>query len=361
MMKKMIALLLTYVMLLSLTACSSGSKPESAPANNTQEENNTTKTEIPETDSSYSGTVMLYSSTGEDVIIALKEAFEDKYPNVKLDYYAATSGKCVTKLATEFQSGTVACDLAWLADPSAMIALKDDNHLIAYNSPFAEGIDEKFKDDENYYCGARLLLMGMTWSTLTSSEEEAPYNYDEVLNDAFKGQIVMTDPTGSGSTKALVYALTNNEKYGWEYFEKLKEMGAELRSSSGDTNNSVASGAYKVAFGVDYNTKNLMAEGSPLGWHDTKDIVAVPCPIAIPSGAPHQELAQLLYDFILDPDGGQKLLTEYNITPVVDGVALPESMMTATDIAKMALPIDWNDLAAVSNELLDKFDSIFKS
>ena len=33
----------------------------------------------------------------------------------------------------------------------------------------------------------------------------------------------MTDPTGSGSTKALVYALTNNSNYGWEYFEKLKE------------------------------------------------------------------------------------------------------------------------------------------
>lgn len=355
-MKKALTLLLTFAMVLSLAACgsSSGNSGSSTP---------TTDTSAPEVeaDTSYSGTVMLYSSTGEDVIIALKEAFEKKYPNVKLDYYAATSGKCVTKLATEFQSGTVACDLAWLADPSAMITLKAENHLEKYDSPFASDIDSKFKDADGYYCGARLLLMGMTWSTLTSSEEEAPYNYDEVLNDAFNKQIVMTDPTGSGSTKALVYALTNNENYGWEYFEELKERGAELRSSSGDTNNSVASGAYKVAFGVDYNTKNLMAEGSPLGWHDTKDIVAVPCPIAIPSGAPHQELAQLLYDFILDPDGGQRLLTQYNITPVVDGVELPDGMMKASSIAEQALPVDWENLAVVSNELLDKFDSIFKS
>ena len=65
---------------------------------------------------SYSGSVMIYSSAGEDVVLAIKEAFEAKYPTVKLDYYAATSGKCVTKLATEFQSGTVACDVFWPAD-----------------------------------------------------------------------------------------------------------------------------------------------------------------------------------------------------------------------------------------------------
>ncbi len=137
-------------------------------------------------------------------------------------------------------------------------------------------------------------------------------------------------------------------------------MGLELQSSSGSTNNAVAAGLYKIAFGVDYNTKNLMAEGSPIGWHDTKDIIAVPCPIAIPVGAPHEELAKLLYDFILDPNNGQKLLTQYNITPVVDGVKLPAGMLTATEIASKALPIDWIDLAKVSDKLLDQFDSYFK-
>ena len=112
-------------------------------------------------DASYSGKVMLYSSTGEDVVIALKNAFQAKYPNVKLDYYSATSGKCVTKLSTEFQSKSVTCDLAWLADPSAMINLKAGNHLVQYLSPFAAGVDPKFKDAEGYYTGARLLIMAL--------------------------------------------------------------------------------------------------------------------------------------------------------------------------------------------------------
>ena len=95
----------------------------------------------------------------------------------------------------------------------------------------------------------------------------------------------MTDPTGSGSTKALVYAMTRNPKYGWDYFKKLGEMGTELQSSSGATNHAVAAGSFKVAFGVDYNTKKLMGEGSPIGWHDTKDIVSVPFAFALLVGA----------------------------------------------------------------------------
>lgn len=348
MMKKLLTVVLALALALPLLA------------NGATEETKSTNTKGADVNASYKGTVMMYSSTGEDVIIALKKAFEAKYPNVKLDYYSATSGKCVTKLSTEFQSNSVTCDLAWLADPSAMIKLKEQNHLEQYVSPSAKGIDAKFKDADGYYTGARLLMMGITYSTTTCSDAEAPTNWDGVLADTFKKQIVLTDPTGSGSTKALVYALVHNDKYGWDYFKKLADMGAELQSSSGSTNNAIAAGSYKIAFGVDYNTKNLMAEGSPIGWHDTGDIVAVPCPIAIPTGAPHLELAKLLYDFILDPNGGQMLLTQYNITPVVDGVTLPKGMLTANAIAAKALPIDWQDLSKVSNALLDQFDSYFK-
>ena len=80
-MKKILALVLACMMLLSVSAFAEEKDP-----------------------ASYSGKVMMYSSAGEDIVLAIKEAFEAKYPNVTLDYYAATSGKCVTKLATEIQA-----------------------------------------------------------------------------------------------------------------------------------------------------------------------------------------------------------------------------------------------------------------
>ena len=308
-----------------------------------------------------SGSVMMYSSAGEDVVLAIKEAFEAKYPNVQLDFYAATSGKCVTKLATEFQSGTVACDVFWPADFSTTIGLKNNGQLEQYVSPFAESIDPQFKDPDGYFTGARMLVFGLTYSTIACTEDEIPDNYgDELLTENFYNQILLSDPSGSASTRALVYAFVNNEKYGWEFFEKLKANGAELESSSGAVNNKVASGSYKLAFGLDYTTRNLMASGSPLNYKDTTDMVAMAAPICIPVGAPNLELAKLLYDFILDPQGGQLILTQFNTTPVVSGVELPEGMLDSSFIAANCMPIDFADLAETSTELLDRFDGIFK-
>ena len=105
-MKKILAVILALALMLCCTAYACAEEPDPT---------------------SYSGNVMLYSSAGEDIVLALKEAFEEKYPNVTMDYYAATSGKCVTKLATEFQANAVACDVFWPADFSTTIAMSLQN------------------------------------------------------------------------------------------------------------------------------------------------------------------------------------------------------------------------------------------
>ena len=53
-----------------------------------------------------SGTVMLYSSLKEKQLVAVKEAFEAKYPGIVMDYYQAGTGKIKTKIATEQQAGS---------------------------------------------------------------------------------------------------------------------------------------------------------------------------------------------------------------------------------------------------------------
>ena len=93
--KRLVSITLATTMLLSLTACGSGNSggaagtaapaaPETAAAGS--EAGSEAGSQAAAGAEDYKGTVMLYSSTDEGVIIALKEAFEKKYPNVTLDY-----------------------------------------------------------------------------------------------------------------------------------------------------------------------------------------------------------------------------------------------------------------------------------
>lgn len=60
-----------------------------------------------------SGTVMLYSSLKEKQLVAVKEAFEAKYPGIVMDYYQAARARSRPRSQTEQQAGQVAADLLW--------------------------------------------------------------------------------------------------------------------------------------------------------------------------------------------------------------------------------------------------------
>ena len=176
-----------------------------------------------------SGTVMLYSSLKEKQLVAVKEAFEAKYPGIVMDYYQAGTGKIKTKIATEQQAGQVAADLLWVGDASDYLTFKEQGILEAYVSPESEKVPAAYKDEDDLYCGARLVVMGMAYNTQNVTEEEAPKHWKDLLNETFRDQIIMTDPTESGTTAYLVGALVNNEAYGWAFFEDLAAMHAQQR------------------------------------------------------------------------------------------------------------------------------------
>ena len=183
-MKKFFLLLAASAMLIGCT-----NKPASTSTTTTENTNSGGKSKV-----------MLYSSLKEQQLEALKEGFEAAHPEYSLDYYAAGTSKVATKIATEKQSGQIATDLVWIGDPSNYVTFKEQGILEAYESPEAAKIDEKFKDPEHFYTGARLVVMGLTTNTNTVPENEVPKTWKDLLKDDFKGQIVMTDQGESGTT-----------------------------------------------------------------------------------------------------------------------------------------------------------------
>ncbi len=305
------------------------------------------------------GTVMLYSSLKEKQLVAVKEAFQAKYPGIVMDYYQAGTGKIKTKIATEQQAGQVAADILWVGDSSDYLTFKEQGILAPYVSPEAATIADAYKDPDDLFCGARLVVMGLAYNTMNVSEGEIPAKWTDLLNETFRNQIIMTDPTESGTTAYLVGALVNNEKYGWDFFEKLAAMGTELDSGTSGTHNNVASGGYKVCIAVDYVTQTLESQGSPITFvYPAEDTIAISSPIALVKGCANEENGKLLYDFLLSAEG-QTVLMNNDCTPIRDDVS-KEGALVASEIAAIALTPDEAKLASEKQDTLDRFDQLFK-
>ena len=368
-MKKKLAVILASAMAVSLTACGGSKAPETtaaakteAPAADSKAEDKAEDTQAAGGDtqaaSEASGNVMLYSSMQEDQLMAIKEGFEKKYPNIKMDYYFAGTGKVITKIATEHQSGQVAADVIWVGDPSDYKGFKNEGILAKYSSPEASAIADKFIDSEGYYTGARMMNMSIGYNTSLVTEEEAPKSWNDLLDAKWNNQIVMTDPSSAGTTKYFVGALLSSPDYGEEYFQKLKDNGCELESGTTATHNQVAAGAYKVGIMLDYVTQNLMDEGSPLGFtYIDKDLVSIFSPIGLVEGCANETNGKLLYDFILSKEG-QEILVENNLLSVRDDV--DQKGASVEEIAKAAMTVDLQSLSDNSDQIIETFDNIFK-
>ena len=128
-MKRKFIAVLTIVLCLFLVAC--GSQSTSSTDEVTSEEETTTQEE-------YSGEVTVYTSVPQDLADQFKIKFEEKYPDVTVNIYRATSGEVLTKIKTEAEGGQLSGDVLWVADFASAESLKELNLLDKYDSEEAK-------------------------------------------------------------------------------------------------------------------------------------------------------------------------------------------------------------------------------
>ena len=305
------------------------------------------------------GSVMLYATLKEKQLTALKEAFSKEYPNIAFDYYAAGAGTVMTKIATEAQAGQNFCDVVWVGEPTNMMTLKDQGILLPYESPEAAAIADVYKDPDNTFIGARLVVMGIAYNTQLVDEEHIPTKWEDLLDDYFTDQIILTDAVESGTMAYALGALVQNEKYGWDFFEQLSEkQHAELNSSASGTHNDIAAGGYLATIGVDYVTQTLTNSGSPIQFvYPEEDTVIIYGPMAIMKDTKNEEASKVFFDWVLSKEG-QQILADASATPIRNDVTR-EGALPVSEIHMME-GIDDVLMNEHTNEYFDKFDELFK-
>ncbi len=336
---KFIACSIILVLLLVLSGCGgSGAKKAGAPAK---------------------GKVMLYSSMKDSQLSALKAGFTKKYPDIQMDYYTAGTGNVMTKLATEQQAGGISADLIWVGEPTNYLEFKAKGLLMPYRSPEAADIPERFRDKDDMFIAARVVMLGFVYNKSLVKANEIPKKWEDLLSARFKGRVGMTDPTFSGTTLYTVAGLIQNKEYGWSYLEKLKANNVKLERGSSSVVNKVGSGEYHVSIGVDYIAWTLMNQGSPIGFvYPDKGIPMIDSPIAIIKNTKNEKAAKLLYDYILS-DEGQKILMKEFTSPVRKGLQV-KGAIAIDKAVENALAVNDVQLQKEKKDILKRFDGIFK-
>lgn len=208
--------------------------------------------------------VNILSANYEEQIELQLEYLKKIYPDVEINITYMSSGKMAAKIQAE-GSDTEADILLSLSSGYAN-TLKSEGLLRPFESESTFKAD--YADPDNIvnpngvWAGA--ILVNTTELEKLGLPE--PKTYQDLLDPAYKGHIVMANPNSSSTGYFFLYGLINlyGEDGAWEYFDKLNENIMLYGESGSVPSSMVEKGEAVIGLGIDYEGMQMEADGKPV-------------------------------------------------------------------------------------------------
>ena len=302
------------------------------------------------------GEAMVYTSIYPDIIDKMcKPNVTKAFPNLNVPWFQGGTEKVKTKIAGEIKAKKIGADVLMVADPSYYLALKKDNLLLDYVSPNQKDVVAD-KDKNGSWTAVRISNMIIAYNKDKMKEADAPKSWSDLLDPKWKGKIAMPNPMLSGTAYVAVGALA--DKYGWEYFDKLKANGIRVEEGNSAIQNKLLTGEYAAAMILEENILKLAeTKKEPLKVvYPSDGIICVPSPIAIFNTTKNQEGAKALVDWWLSKEGQEAVVKGW-MHSVRSDVKPPTGAPELKTLLPNAVKVNWEKLATQDAQIKEAFRS----
>jgi 2-aminoethylphosphonate transport system substrate-binding protein len=188
-----------------------------------------------------------------------------------------------------------------------------------------------------------------------------PVTWDDLLKPEYKGKLQYSTPGQAGDGTAVLVLLQHlrGKKGALDYLAKLQANNVGPSSSTGKLQPKVSNGELMVANGdVQMNLGSIKDDGSkfnifiPADSNGKKTTISLPYVAGVVKGAPHEEQAKQLLEFLLSDDVQKTVETEALGIPVRDSIRTagaesptPNTPATVLQGVDVWVP-DWNTVLA---------------
>ncbi|HEX5326342.1 MAG TPA: extracellular solute-binding protein [Acetobacteraceae bacterium] len=241
-------------------------------------------------------------------------AFTQKYPGVRVNATKTTSEVAFQRVMQDINGGAVQSDVFGTTDASHMSYLISKDKLVKYTPPDAAGLVPALRDFNGggYYRPGWVALVAIMYNTRKVTAEESPTDWMDLTDAKWKNRIAFGSPNFSGLV--AVWTVGMNEKFGWEFFEKLNKLNPLIGRSIDDAVAMLNSGERQVAICDPASALRSIAKGNPLAVNYAKSFSLVDfCPVAILKDSRSPNAAKLFVNFIAGPEYSQILVKNFGL------------------------------------------------
>lgn len=270
------------------------------------------------------------------------DAFSARFPGIRIEGKDIFGAPMETTIGQEVASQPAERgDIADTAD-TTMLNLADAGLLEPYKPPAAEGVEgDQLVYEDNLLTAGHYSFFGNMVNT--DVVDNVPQSWEDLLDPELSGKVTIQDPTKAGSGNGILTTLANDEDYGIEYAQQLKDSGVVIAPTPPELQQKVVDGTYGVAVFCSYTAfLGFEADGAPVEFvFPIEGGVWIPVEyFGLIKDAPHPNAAKLLINYFYTPEAAD-VLTTLGMVSVMEGAPTPEGIPPIAEIDQLtSTPLD---------------------
>ena len=311
--------------------------------------------------------LLIYTPHGQDMLRDFIARYKQVHPDVDIQFLDMGSREILARLQAE--RNRPQADLWWGAAHTTFQTAAEENLLLAYRPSWADKVPAAAREAQDRWYGTYETPEVIVYNAELVRAEDAPQDWDEVLDEKWRDKVLIRSPSPSDSMRAIFGAMiwrfypeSNSPAGGYDWLRKLDANVHEYTVDGTLLMQKLARGEGLISlwnmpdvllFREKKNLKNIAyvipRSGAPV----------ITDGLAIVRGAPHEEEARRFYEFVTTPESLIHAAREYYRIPArtdLDRSQLPAWMNEPF----IRMPVDWELLRREGNEWLRYWDAEIK-
>jgi len=241
--------------------------------------------------------VVVYSPHGRDLLVLLEKTYEAAHPEIDVRWLDMGSQEVYDRLRSE--RANPQADI-WFGGPDTIFARGAADGLLAACEPsWAGALPDSARGPGQRYHGVYRTLPVLVYNESLLAADEAPADWEELLDPRFRGRLLIRDPIASGVLRtffgmvlARAVAETGSPDAGFDWLLRLDAQTKEYVANPALLHEKLRRGEGALTIWELTDTLLERRRGAPFGFRfATSGTPVIDDAIGLVAGAPHREAA----------------------------------------------------------------------
>jgi len=289
----------------------------------------------------------VYTALENDQLQPYKQAFEADNPDIEIQWVRDSTGTMTARFLAEKDNPRA--DVVWGLAVTSLILFDKAGLVEPYTPKGAEALKPLFRSTATpmAWTGMDAWLAVVCVNTVEQKKANAPMpaSWNDLTDVKFKGQIVMPNPSSSGTGFLAIagWIKAMGEAQAWSFMDKLHDNVAVYTHSGSAPCVQAARGERMVGIGFDMRGASEKSKGAPIelvlpkegsGW----DMEAT----AIVKGTKNLAAAQRLADWTVTRKANEQLYGKYYAIVAMPGLNVaPPNYPANAEPSMLPLDLTW--------------------